>query len=346
MNPGLIEISHSLTGGNLEAQGYWVPFEAAKAIAAKFAYPIRYLLTPIFGHDFPATCVSPDDPQFRNYKIDPSIVQICTKDTQHWLANAPAVASSSQDSSSQDIRMSGVLNTFEEILELSPEPSITGTDSSFPSPKRKAFRTVRSSKRALKRRREDEVATTVSPSPEASASPLLLATGVSSATTMAGLNGYDRSPAISPRSTGDEFSVPAPPSYTGSATPLGFSPAVDASGPYYVRHAPTFNHPQWKPNNTLLTPHHAHYYSESAIPLLGREGEAALAMLNFAQTPVRGTNENTTPRLIRHTDVLSSSVNHDAEVLSATALIRMQSSEPNDEVVSPRPVKRVRPSSR
>ncbi|KAF2092183.1 DNA-binding domain of Mlu1-box binding protein MBP1 [Saccharata proteae CBS 121410] len=52
INPGLRDISYSITGGALSAQGYWMPFEAAKAVAATFCHPIRHALTPIFGPDF------------------------------------------------------------------------------------------------------------------------------------------------------------------------------------------------------------------------------------------------------------------------------------------------------
>ncbi|KAF7715175.1 Uncharacterized protein PECH_006083 [Penicillium ucsense] len=75
-NLGLREISHSITGGSLAAQGYWMPFEAAKAIAATFCWEIRFLLTPIFGLDFPELCVPPDDHfNFNRMIIDPRIVQ-------------------------------------------------------------------------------------------------------------------------------------------------------------------------------------------------------------------------------------------------------------------------------
>ncbi|EEQ34294.1 conserved hypothetical protein [Microsporum canis CBS 113480] len=40
-NPGLREICHSITGGALAAQGYWMPFDAAKAVAATFCWKIR-----------------------------------------------------------------------------------------------------------------------------------------------------------------------------------------------------------------------------------------------------------------------------------------------------------------
>lgn len=57
--------------------GYWMPFDAAKAIAATFCYEIRYVLTPVFGLDFPAMCLEPEDPAFNRPSIDPNIVDRC-----------------------------------------------------------------------------------------------------------------------------------------------------------------------------------------------------------------------------------------------------------------------------
>lgn len=91
-NPGLRDICHSITGGALAAQGiindhqislkssnnlvgYWMPFEAAKAIAATFCWRIRYALTPIFGVEFLSLCIPPDDSSFGRMVIDPSIVR-------------------------------------------------------------------------------------------------------------------------------------------------------------------------------------------------------------------------------------------------------------------------------
>ncbi|KAG2417953.1 hypothetical protein HFD88_001052 [Aspergillus terreus] len=80
-NPGLREISHSITGGAIVAQGYWIPFEAAKAVAATFCWRIRYALTPIFGLDFPSQCIHPQDRtrRFGQMLIDPGIVKTATE---------------------------------------------------------------------------------------------------------------------------------------------------------------------------------------------------------------------------------------------------------------------------
>ncbi|EKG13451.1 hypothetical protein MPH_09477, partial [Macrophomina phaseolina MS6] len=84
INPGLREISHSITGGALSAQGYWMPFDAARAVAATFCYHIRHALTPIFGPDFAARCMHPGDPAFASFKIDRAVVQRSAAQTNEW----------------------------------------------------------------------------------------------------------------------------------------------------------------------------------------------------------------------------------------------------------------------
>ncbi|KAL4998463.1 hypothetical protein BDV10DRAFT_185283 [Aspergillus recurvatus] len=79
-NPGLRDICHSITGGALAAQGYWMPYEAARAVAATFCWKIRFALTPLFGDDFPDLCTHPDDrARFGRMVIDPCIVQNATE---------------------------------------------------------------------------------------------------------------------------------------------------------------------------------------------------------------------------------------------------------------------------
>ncbi|EUC37487.1 hypothetical protein COCCADRAFT_85347 [Bipolaris zeicola 26-R-13] len=80
-NPGLKDISYSITGGALVCQGYWIPYQAARAIAATFCYDIRWALTPVFGNDFPSICLTPDDPCFAKFVIDPAIVRYCSEET-------------------------------------------------------------------------------------------------------------------------------------------------------------------------------------------------------------------------------------------------------------------------
>jgi hypothetical protein len=61
-----------------------MPYQAAKAVTATFCYDIRWALTPVFGNDFPSTCLSPKDPNFGKFLIDPAIVQFCTSETNRF----------------------------------------------------------------------------------------------------------------------------------------------------------------------------------------------------------------------------------------------------------------------
>lgn len=103
-NPGLSEISHSITGGATEAQGtlppsslssypeltqkqpgYWVPYDVAKALAATFCYKIRHVLVPLFGPDFPSLCIHPHDrTRFNRMIIDRAVIQRATQTARYY----------------------------------------------------------------------------------------------------------------------------------------------------------------------------------------------------------------------------------------------------------------------
>ncbi|KAI9786265.1 MAG: hypothetical protein M1816_008074 [Peltula sp. TS41687] len=85
-NPGLRDVCHSITGGALAAQGYWMPYEAAKAMAATFCYHIRYALVPLFGPDFISLCYDPKDSSFGHMIIDKEIIRQCTTGAQDFRA--------------------------------------------------------------------------------------------------------------------------------------------------------------------------------------------------------------------------------------------------------------------
>lgn len=71
-----------LTSNN--AAGYWVPYEAARALAKTFCYDIRYALTPLFGPSFANQCTLPDDPVFRRWQIPAIIVSECIQQSSSW----------------------------------------------------------------------------------------------------------------------------------------------------------------------------------------------------------------------------------------------------------------------
>ncbi|KAJ5374488.1 hypothetical protein N7517_006494 [Penicillium concentricum] len=65
--------------------GYWMPYEAARALAATFCWRIRYALTPLFGTDFPAMCIPPTDRTSHGRMIIPSeIVQRATNTSNYY----------------------------------------------------------------------------------------------------------------------------------------------------------------------------------------------------------------------------------------------------------------------
>lgn len=71
----------------LTEPGYWMPFETAKAIAATFCWPIRCVLTPIFGLDFLDMCIHPQDRAlYGRMIIDQAIVEKATEMTNYYRA--------------------------------------------------------------------------------------------------------------------------------------------------------------------------------------------------------------------------------------------------------------------
>ncbi|QSZ33550.1 hypothetical protein DSL72_005118 [Monilinia vaccinii-corymbosi] len=84
MNPGLKEITHSITGGALAAQGYWMPYSCALAVCATFCSHIAPALIPIFGPTFPSLCVVPDAPEHGRMTIDPSIIHAAAAEAESY----------------------------------------------------------------------------------------------------------------------------------------------------------------------------------------------------------------------------------------------------------------------
>ena len=73
-----------------------MPFDAAKAVAARFCYEIRYVLVPVFGPDFVAMCQKWGDENYLNLGVDPSIIQQCA---QQCMDTAIAYQAQSRESS-------------------------------------------------------------------------------------------------------------------------------------------------------------------------------------------------------------------------------------------------------
>jgi hypothetical protein len=101
-NPGLQELSYNITGGSINAQGYWMPFSCARALCAKFCYEIRWALTPIFGAAFVRDC----HPSFEDYKIENQIIVNATIALDTWVQD-PELTSASSASSTASSYTSG-----------------------------------------------------------------------------------------------------------------------------------------------------------------------------------------------------------------------------------------------
>ncbi|PBP24739.1 hypothetical protein BUE80_DR004326 [Diplocarpon rosae] len=103
MNPGLKEITHSITGGALAAQGYWMPYSCALAVCATFCAHMAAALIPIFGPSFPSLCVPPEAPEHGRMIIDTQIIRRAKSDAEAFRLSysSPSLvprASSSRDS--------------------------------------------------------------------------------------------------------------------------------------------------------------------------------------------------------------------------------------------------------
>ncbi|KAB8301349.1 hypothetical protein EYC80_003230 [Monilinia laxa] len=84
LNPGLKEITHSITGGALAAQGYWMPYSCALAVCATFCSHIAPALIPIFGPQFPSQCVVPDAPEHGRMIIEQNIVHAAAAEAESY----------------------------------------------------------------------------------------------------------------------------------------------------------------------------------------------------------------------------------------------------------------------
>ncbi|KAF2773464.1 hypothetical protein EJ03DRAFT_132447 [Teratosphaeria nubilosa] len=117
-NPGLKDLSHSITGGALAAQGYWMPYSCARAVCLTFCYPIRWALTPIFGPSFIKECLRPENGNFGRFKIPAEVI---------YNARLEADGMRSDDGSRDGTPMNGYDYTSgvnPEIPRSVPPPSI------------------------------------------------------------------------------------------------------------------------------------------------------------------------------------------------------------------------------
>ncbi|KAH7312861.1 hypothetical protein BKA65DRAFT_484057 [Rhexocercosporidium sp. MPI-PUGE-AT-0058] len=100
MNPGLKEITHSITGGALAAQGYWMPFSCALAVCTTFCSHIAGALIPIFGPTFPSLCVPAEAPEHGRMIIDSQTIHEATAEAEGFriqYSNFAALRSSTRE---------------------------------------------------------------------------------------------------------------------------------------------------------------------------------------------------------------------------------------------------------
>ncbi|KAJ2901970.1 hypothetical protein MKZ38_001160 [Zalerion maritima] len=94
-NEGLKTITPSITGGSIKAQGYWMPYNCAKAICATFCHRIAGALIPLFGPGFPSMCMPPESPEFGRWVIDPAIIAESRAEAERYKRMYLSLASSS-----------------------------------------------------------------------------------------------------------------------------------------------------------------------------------------------------------------------------------------------------------
>ncbi|KIW93830.1 uncharacterized protein Z519_05145 [Cladophialophora bantiana CBS 173.52] len=121
-NPGLKELCHSITGGALVAQGYWIPYDAAKAMAATFCWHIRYALTPVFGKDFPDMCLPPDSEDFGSMQIDPEITKRCALQARHYRELESSLVASGPSSGISSPRTPQTPQVRPQLRKILPKP--------------------------------------------------------------------------------------------------------------------------------------------------------------------------------------------------------------------------------
>lgn len=68
-SPDLEPVIRRVRGGFLKIQGTWLPYPIARTLASRTCFHIRYALIPLFGADFPDSCLKPDEPGFGQLQL-------------------------------------------------------------------------------------------------------------------------------------------------------------------------------------------------------------------------------------------------------------------------------------
>ncbi|KAK4130572.1 hypothetical protein BT67DRAFT_217408 [Trichocladium antarcticum] len=137
-NPGLKDITYSITGGAIKAQGYWMPFACAKAVCLTFCHKIAGALVPLFGPRFLYDCVPEKTTGHGRMIIDPDIVLQAKRDAsavfnpRYALPSPRSSRSASPLPSQRPTRRHGRYNyrtEYDRQLLLSPHVTDTDVDS-------------------------------------------------------------------------------------------------------------------------------------------------------------------------------------------------------------------------
>ncbi|GAA5994323.1 hypothetical protein JCM5350_006544 [Sporobolomyces pararoseus] len=67
--PEIDSVLRKIRGGASAVQGTWLPYEYAKMVSQRIAWPIRDELIPVFGPDFPYSCLRPGAPGFGRFTL-------------------------------------------------------------------------------------------------------------------------------------------------------------------------------------------------------------------------------------------------------------------------------------
>ncbi|KAF2149372.1 hypothetical protein K461DRAFT_296846 [Myriangium duriaei CBS 260.36] len=77
MTPGLPDLAVNITGGKIDIQGFWIPYDAALELCARFAYDLRAVLYPMFGPAILRRAIAEGRPSFKDWVLPTALVTQC-----------------------------------------------------------------------------------------------------------------------------------------------------------------------------------------------------------------------------------------------------------------------------
>lgn len=116
-SPDLEPMIRRVRGGFLKIQGTWVPFQVAQALAARTCFHIRYALIPIFGKEFPESCLKPHEPGFGQLQLHLSNTP---KRRRKRVPAPPSSATTTSTSSSHSSSADNLVSLADTLRPSSP----------------------------------------------------------------------------------------------------------------------------------------------------------------------------------------------------------------------------------